>query len=203
MKLPKLAALAVTFVVGAGAASAATYNFNTSGPDVNPLVMGDLTITASAVGILNFCGASVAQNSNGLGVNGCPDFQPNELDGFPLGSSEKLTFSFASTVNLDSFSLANFGSNDDFNFYIDGNFVTKYGPSAGTSTFVIGQAVNSFSIEAVGEIQSCGFLCNIDGLGNDSFLVQSVTTSPVPLPAAGWLLLAGLGGLAAAKRRSH
>ncbi|MCG6883232.1 MAG: VPLPA-CTERM sorting domain-containing protein [Silicimonas sp.] len=28
------------------------------------------------------------------------------------------------------------------------------------------------------------------------------TTTPVPLPAAGWLLLAGLGGMAAMKRRS-
>lgn len=42
------------------------------------------------------------------------------------------------------------------------------------------------------------------GLGPNSFITQTPiveNTSPVPLPAAGWLMLAGIGGLAVARRR--
>lgn len=46
---------------------------------------------------------------------------------------------------------------------------------------------------------------NVDGNGNyrtnDGFSLDDIGVSPVPLPAAGWLLLAGLGGLGAMKRR--
>ncbi len=38
-------------------------------------------------------------------------------------------------------------------------------------------------------------------LGNDDFTLQSADVAPVPLPAAGLLLAAGLGGLAALRRK--
>lgn len=43
------------------------------------------------------------------------------------------------------------------------------------------------------------FNAGIGGLSYEANLVQD--TPPVPLPAAGWMLIAGLGGLAAAKRK--
>jgi hypothetical protein len=36
---------------------------------------------------------------------------------------------------------------------------------------------------------------------NDSFTLDGAAITPVPLPAAGWLMLAGVGGLAAMRRR--
>lgn len=36
---------------------------------------------------------------------------------------------------------------------------------------------------------------------NDSFTIDGAAISPVPLPAAGWLMVAGLGGLVAMRRR--
>lgn len=42
------------------------------------------------------------------------------------------------------------------------------------------------------------------GIGSLSYDAQLVSgPAPVPLPAAGWLLIAGLGGLAAAKRKRN
>jgi hypothetical protein len=44
---------------------------------------------------------------------------------------------------------------------------------------------------------------NLEGLGgvNYAFTVSNVAPSTVPLPAAGWLLVAGIGGIAAMRRR--
>ena len=38
---------------------------------------------------------------------------------------------------------------------------------------------------------------------NDSFTIDGAAITPVPLPAAGWLMIAGLGGLAALRRRKR
>ncbi|WP_233252608.1 VPLPA-CTERM sorting domain-containing protein [Maritimibacter sp. 55A14] len=40
-----------------------------------------------------------------------------------------------------------------------------------------------------------------EGFAIDNFTVSGDVPAPVPLPAAGWLMLAGIGGLAAAGRR--
>lgn len=71
-----------------------------------------------------------------------------------------------------------------------GGFVTWNGP--GTIDFDDGSQV-VFTLESAAVI----------GKGaTTSTGVEFVSTTPIPLPAAGWLLLAGVGGLAAAKRRT-
>lgn len=42
-----------------------------------------------------------------------------------------------------------------------------------------------------------------DAVLRASFTANPITVNPVPLPAAGWMLLAGFGGLAALKRRKN
>lgn len=42
-----------------------------------------------------------------------------------------------------------------------------------------------------------------DSVLRASFTANPITVDPVPLPAAGWMLLAGLGGLAAMRRRKN
>jgi hypothetical protein len=47
-------------------------------------------------------------------------------------------------------------------------------------------------------------LTNASGnTGGDGFGIDTITVSSVPLPAAGWLMIAGLGGLAAMRRRKR
>jgi hypothetical protein len=51
--------------------------------------------------------------------------------------------------------------------------------------------------------QSSAFITieNLNGVTNDSFSVDGAAVGVVPLPAAGWMLLAGLSGLAAMRSR--
>ena len=198
-------AAAFAFALTAGVAQATTYDFRA--PSVSghhPSIMntytdGILTVTPTADGILNWDG-SVSQSKWGLGVYGAADIQPGEIDGFPLFSSEALTFTFSKAVKLFNVVLSRLDQNDDYNLYIDGDLVGKYGLSDG-NPLEVGKRLTSFTIEAVGELESCGFFCNVDGLGNDSFAVESITASPVPLPAGGLLLVGGMAALASVKRR--
>lgn len=71
---------------------------------------------------------------------------------------------------------------------------------AGTLTF----SLSGFA-EALGA-QPVSFFNTAENAANESYFVAAfdfdpVTPSPVPLPAAGWMLIAGIGGLVAMKRR--
>jgi hypothetical protein len=55
---------------------------------------------------------------------------------------------------------------------------------------------------AAGEFASGSFTTEVNGVsGTVDFGISSVTPTPVPLPAAAWLLISGLCGLAALKQR--
>jgi hypothetical protein len=190
------AALAFGSVVATGA-SAATIDFSSAGTGAAGAVAGGpltYTSSASASGFLNN-GAVVTVSSNGLGVNGNPDLNPEQIDGSPNFSSETLTITFSWAVNLVDFTLGLLDSNDDYEVSFNGGTFSHYGP--GLVNPMPGQNyVSSFSVRATG----AGIFQ--DGLfGNDNFTLASANVSPVPLPAAGFLLLGAMGGLAALRRR--
>lgn len=199
MKLKAIALGAVMALGAAAGAQAATVNFAGSNADLGSSYdFGDFTVSATATGIANSCGATVTQSSAGLGVNGCPDTQKYDIDGFPLGSAEKLTFTFDSMVTLTGITLGGIGDYDEYDYYIDGS----YAGTASNASWSGSLSLDSFGIAAVGDLlEGDGFFFLIGPY--DAFTVKSISyeVQAVPLPAGGLLLLGGLGSLAALRRR--
>lgn len=188
---------ASAFAVSAGAASAATYNYDYTGSETNA---GGPALSCEVSGILN-SGCAVTYNDAGLGVNGVPDTAPGQIDGFPLYSGESLKLEFGTQKIWNSISFGHWDHNDDVELAWDGGSAS-WGPGE-SETFDLGGAQSSFlTVSASGAPCTSWFLCQSpDGLGNDNFTVASIDVSAVPLPAAGWMLLASIGGIAAMKRR--
>jgi hypothetical protein len=76
----------------------------------------------------------------------------------------------------------------------------------GNETFTIGGDIFTFQVLGFSTDGGTTFLDNfrtVEGQPNPAGLWGSYTSSPIstiPLPAAGWLLLAGIGGLGALRR---
>lgn len=184
MKFKKtLAGLALALGVGmsASTASAITVNF-TGGPNGTSLDFGDFTVTASA---LLSPAPIVTHNSNGLGVRANIFDSVGSLDSFE--GFEALTFSFDTTVVVNSVSFNNLGGNDDYSVFVDG--------------FPVALGINANPL--VGPATLDSFTIGVGLRDGDRFRIASIDydIAPIPLPAAGWMLLAGLGGLYAVKRR--
>lgn len=73
---------------------------------------------------------------------------------------------------------------------------------AGSETLVVDGLAYTFDISGF-EVdgQTMDFFLTKENAINEAILVGTYNVSPVPLPAAGWMLIAGLGGLVAMKRR--
>lgn len=196
-------------VLMAGAASAATitetFNFigaangNYSSLDVTGSEGGTVTITAGTYPLFSTAAATgpgdrVARgNTWGLGAyaNSSRSHTVNGGD-YGRGGHEALLFDFDQVVNLLSVDFGYFrGAFDVF-----GN-VSPVNEISGTS---LANTVDTSGFGLSGDVIGLG------AFSSSYFKVRSMTVSyevpAVPLPAAGWMLFAGLGGLAAMKRRN-
>lgn len=195
--LAALAAVA-TLTFSAGAASAVTFDFTTGS---NPFVDSETGITATVTAQRNCFGwrdANVTQNGQGLGVgaervlgNCLAFFDSPRFDGFV---DERMDFAFSESVYLKSISFNNFGSRDRYRVYVgdgEGGITQLTGGGNGQAN------TNPYLFDFGGKTD---FL-RIQVTANSAAFRVAGIDAQVPLPAAGWMLLAGVGGLFAARRR--
>ena len=194
-KIRTVVAAACVSVLMSGAASAATFNFQSNGADNNSTVafgpVDGVSLVVDAFKVFNpstttFTDGDVNQGSNGLGVSGDPE-------GGRLGAGEGLQFQFSPNVSVVSSLVFERGDqNEDFIVFDDTN--TQVG---GTFTVLGGGAGNStqlFDLSALNIVGSFFTIVGIDsGGGNRGVRIAELTVTPVPLPAALPLFAGGLG----------
>ena len=227
----KSTVLSVAFAVGASAASAAVLDFADYIDNVTGETQGDPLVIFDAVHVPiettangwtgsqsdsfdDYGTAAVAYgdfNTAGLGVCRDPiepseNFSTNECNPSSddnLQEGEILSLSFSETLFLEGMGSRgeghpndSFDATDMFAYSLDLGetwltaAITLFDPSS-DSGFTMFE--NPILLEA-GETILFTF-------ENEQYYVSGLSVSQVPLPAAGWLLLGGLGGIAALKRR--
>jgi len=206
------AVVAAAMAVGA---NAATIDFTSASTGHSGTVMG-INWTMSASGVLNN-----SQLYDGVGAKNAAQVASGlsfQTDGYGVGakddeittsakSKEWITISFAKPVLLkavywlDLFIAANQGSKEV------GQVTTSNGDSYQTSAV---QVVNGARPGFAGSMINSGkwitsltfsVLDSNDAYGFADAALAGVEVAPVPVPAAGALMVAGLGGLAALRRR--
>jgi len=198
-------AAAATLVLSASGAHAATTTFN-----FNQILIGNrdsISYTIDGIG-LTITAGTFSSNSNpstidfatrrvsrdfidGLGADGRRDI--DEVDG--RNGNDVLVFTFDTLVRVEEIEFSPFD--------IDGNDDFAFGSVSGGQfdRIVDFQPVSTpFNVNRLGG--NTGVAFGVGAIGrNDNFSITDITVSQVPLPAAGWMFLTGLGGLAAIRRR--
>lgn len=216
MKFGKIISAAVfaASVAAASAASALVIEFENDLTEVFvdvtggvPVTVGEVTFSVTAGTFTNpdasgnvSIGATnpnwISQNSEGLGVN--RPFDSSEVDG--SFGNDILLFSFLNTqVALSAIVFENVDNNDDMLFYspeMSPNSFSSdiFNPILGSNE--LDEGIFQFEPDFIGTTFGIGAVGSLD-----NFRVARLKLTAVPLPAAGWMLLAGVGGLAAMKRR--
>lgn len=131
----------------------------------------------------------------GLGVTApfiiFPDNNQDEIDG--LGD-ELLTLSFDNTLFEASVVFSGFEATDSVDIFINGDLAAEEVTGVDLTT-------GFFDLSGFGQFTTISFGADAIGRSADEFGIAKFSAEVVPLPAAAWMLLAGVGGLAAMRRR--
>lgn len=142
--------------------------------------------------------------SGNLGVVSGPS-DGNKMDGGSPGDSSdpdegiRFTFDQAVSLNYINFDYFSDSSGDDFNLTVDG--VTLFADyNANDTSTLVNNVPSQFDEYTFNNITGTEFIIWADS-NTDSFRIDRLEVSAVPVPAAAWLFISGLIGLVGFSRR--
>lgn len=218
--MSRAAALATTLIFAAPAAMAATFNFENGNLGSNGFYDGTYSATVDGIELRVFAGLydqgpnpippddtiidhdcsdggcgildrEVRKTNRGLGIDGGA-LDASDVDG--TGVNDLITFMFDTLVNFESVLFSRVDGDDDFDVFVD-----LSSPAAKEGINISSE--NPANLLSFGPGTYISFGADDGGSNPDDWRIAEITVSAVPLPAAGWLMLAGLGGIAALRRR--
>lgn len=220
----RILAVSAACIVMALPASAATFLFNTTnsgwqnalGPvTVDGITLQSVTASSSAGGlsqVATWAGHGLGVKTNPDCVGGC-DGVDHQVDA--EGSDDIAYFLFSEAVRIVSITFNYVNTGDKFDLVVDGvqtltgsTVLSSVAVAATGTQFGIG-AADSYVISQTCKRKSGRRVCT-DNYFDPAFKITSITVEKlpppppppvVPVPAGGLLLLSGLAGLAALRRR--
>ncbi len=226
-KIGYIAAIAAAGVLGATAASATTYNFESTPVTESGVVDGTLVAVGSGgelVGVsgFEFAGGTISGKGNfayfdapsgppgGLGactaLTATAQCTPSSDDNVTTGEAVGINFGdgIVNTVTFRGTTIGGSNSHDllaagnTFLFSLDG-VVFKQGVVGAGGVWTAGVAVNNVNGIYFATDNYELYIASADYTGDDN---PNGGPNPVPLPAGGLLLLTALAGLGAARKRA-
>lgn len=173
------ASIAMLLTVASASAATVKLDFDSGTFTSNSYIQDGFTVTVTNPG-------SISTSSD------CPDPKCLKLSNNQIAT---ITYAGGSYI-LNSFIFNGKGDDGAFDFYVDGAYHSSYSESANGNTMATGSP-NAFVLA------SSYFIPTFDANSNGSARIDDIIIdfTAVPLPAAGFLLMAGLGGLGIAGRR--